>query len=107
MYAVQDPMHPLCGALPVPYVPGRVIRGVWSHIGILMRLLSVEPRSTAGLLYSSQYLSGIILLALCSMVWDWLVSGASQCLFIGLDALSIFCRVLLPLSLLFFYGLVL
>ena len=36
----RNPMHPLCGALPVPYVPVRVTRGaliahryIWSHIG--------------------------------------------------------------------------
>ena len=34
----------------------------WSHIGILMRHLDAEPRSTAGLLFPSQCPSGTILL---------------------------------------------
>ena len=55
-----NPMHPLYGALPVPYVPVRVTRGVWTQIGILMRLLAADPRSTAGLFFSSQYIRGTI-----------------------------------------------
>ena len=43
------PSHSLYGAPPVPYVPVRVIHAVlWTHIGILMRLLAAEPRTTAG-----------------------------------------------------------
>ena len=34
---------------------------LWPHIGFLMHLLAAEPRSTAGLLFPSQYLSGTIL----------------------------------------------
>ena len=44
-----------------------------SHIGILLRLPAAEPRSTAGLLFSSQYLSGTIWLTPYLMVWDWQV----------------------------------
>ena len=46
----------------------------WSYIGILMRHLAAEPRSTAGLLSLSQCPSGTILLTPYSMVWDWWVS---------------------------------
>ena len=35
---------------------------LWSHIGILLRHLAAEPRSTAGLLFHSQCPSGTILL---------------------------------------------
>ena len=45
-----DLMHPLYGALPVPFVPVR------SHIGTLMRLLAAEPHSVAGLLFPSVFL---------------------------------------------------
>ena len=49
---------------------------LWSHIGTLMRLLIAEPRSTAGLLFPSQWPSGTILLTPYSMVYDWRVSIA-------------------------------
>ena len=54
---------------------------LWSHIGILMSRLVVEPRSTAGLLFTSRCQSGTILLTPYSMVWDWLVSRAGPMLF--------------------------
>ena len=43
-------MHPLCDALPVPYVPDR-LHAALSHIGSLLRLLAAEPRSIARLLF--------------------------------------------------------
>ena len=46
----------------------------WSHIGILIRHLAAEPRSTAWLLILSQCPSGTILLTPCSMVLDCRVS---------------------------------
>ena len=49
---------------------------LWSHIGILMRLLAAEPRSTGELLFPCQCICGKILPALYSMVWDWLVLRA-------------------------------
>ena len=58
---------------------------LWLHIGILMRRLTAEPRSTAELLFPSQCLSGTILLTPYSMVWDWRVSRAGQCFFIGIS----------------------
>ena len=50
-------MHPLYGALPVPYVPGRVTRGALvAHRYTYMRLLAAEPYSTASLLFPLQSL---------------------------------------------------
>ena len=43
-----NPMHPLYGALPVPYVPVRATRRALAYLGILIQFLAVEPRSTAG-----------------------------------------------------------
>ena len=65
-------MHPLNGALPGPYVPARVTRGA---------LLAAEPRSPAGLLFTSRRPSGTILLTPYSMVWDWRFSRAGSMLF--------------------------
>ena len=57
LYKIRpNTMHQLCGTLPVPYVAPRVTRGFCSHIDILMRLLGVEPHSTAGL-YSTLSIS--------------------------------------------------
>ena len=51
LYKISCSMvHPLNGALPGPYVPVRVTRVLWSHIGTLMRRLTAEPRNTAGLI---------------------------------------------------------
>ena len=61
----------LCGLHAVP----------WSHIGILMRRLPREPRSTTGLLFSYLCPSGTILLTPYSMVWDWRVLRAGKMLF--------------------------
>ena len=58
---------------------------LWSHIGLLMRFLAAEPRSTAGLLFPYQCPSGKTLLALYSMVWDWRDSRAGPMIFIGLS----------------------
>ena len=52
-----------------------------AHIGIFMRRLAAEPRSTSGLLFLSQWPSGTILLTPCSMVWDCRVSRAGPMLF--------------------------
>ena len=66
------PMHPLHGALHVPYVSVRVglLAVLWLHIGGVMSLFASEPLSTVGLLLHSQYLCGTILLTRYSMVWD-------------------------------------
>ena len=49
---------------------------LWSHIGILTHLLTIELRSIAGVLFPSRYLSGMILLTLFPMVWDWRILRA-------------------------------
>ena len=59
-----NPIHPLYGALPVPYVPGPAHAVLWSHIGILTRLLTAEPCSTTGPLFPSKCTWGTILLTL-------------------------------------------
>ena len=108
LYKIRcNPMHPLYGALRVPYVPVRVTRGAGSHIGSLMRLLAAEPRSIAGLLLPCQYLCGTILVTPCSMVWCWRVSRAGPMPFYWPSCSLTFCLLLFSLSLLSFCGLVL
>ena len=46
---------------------------LWSHIGILIRFLAIEPRSSAGSLFLSQCPCGTILPTLYSMVLHWRV----------------------------------
>ena len=53
---------------------------LWLHIDTLMHSLAAEPYSTAGLLFPFRCLSGTILLASFSMVWDWRVSRAGPML---------------------------
>ena len=72
----SNPMHPLSGALPLPYVPALVTRGVWLLIGTSLRLLAVELLSIAGPLCPTQYRYGTILVTLFLMVWDWRVLRA-------------------------------
>ena len=79
---------------------------LWSHIGILMRLSAAEPRSIAGLLFSSQYLSGMIWLTPYLMVWDWRVSRAGPMPFCWPSCSLLFCLQLFSLYLLFLYRLV-
>ena len=62
LYKIRsNPMHPLCGTLPVPYVPVQITRGTliahW-YTYAPPRCCTAEPHSTAGLLFPSQYLSG-------------------------------------------------
>ena len=71
-------MLPLYGALSVKYVP----EFLWSHIGILIRLLAIEPRSTIGPLFLSQCPCGTILVNQYSMVWDSRVSRAGPMFFL-------------------------
>ena len=82
LYKIRcNPVHPLNGALPGPYVPVRLHAVLSSHIGTLMHCLAAEPRSTTGLLFPSRCPSGTILLIQYSMVWDWRVSRAGTMLF--------------------------
>ena len=70
-------MHPLSGALPLPYVSARVTRGVLvANIGTRSRLLVVGFLSIAEPLCPSRCLFGMILVTLCLMVWDWQVLRA-------------------------------
>ena len=104
----RNPVHPLNGALPGPYVPVRVTRALWSHICILMHRLAAEPWSTAGLLFPSRCASGTILLTLHSMVWDWRLARAGPLLLYWSKLLYPYYSLLLfSLSLLSVYRLVL
>ena len=71
-----------------------------------MRLPAAEPRSTAGLLVPSQYLSGTIWLTPYSMVSDWRVSRAGPMPFCWPSCSLLVCLQLFSLSILFFYRLV-
>ena len=83
--------HPLCGALPVPCVPVRVTRGDLIAHRYTFAPLSCEPRSTAGLLFPSQYLSGMIWLTPYLMVLDWRVSRAGPMPFCFPSCSLLFC----------------
>ena len=77
LYKIRcNKMHPLCSALPVPYVPVRVTRCVL----IAHRYTYAPPRCRTSryrrTFFRSQYLSGTIWLTPYSMVWDWQVSRA-------------------------------
>ena len=85
-------MHPLYGALPVPYMYQSGLRAVlWSHICVLMRLLAAEPRSTAGPLFLSQCPRRTLLLTLYSMVCHCAFQEQGQCFFITLSCFIPFC----------------
>ena len=58
-------MHPLSGALPLPYVPACVTRGAMLLIFTRLVLLDVKLLSTAGPLCHSQCLCGTVLMTLC------------------------------------------
>ena len=70
-----NPMHPLYGTLPVPYVPVRVIRSAV----IARRYTYASPRSRTSQ-YSRTFIPSSVSmwndLTPCSMVWDWRVSRA-------------------------------
>ena len=65
------------------------------HIGILMRHLAAEPRTTAGLLFLSQCPSETIFLTPYSMVWACQVSRAGSMLFHWLKLLYPYYSLLL------------
>ena len=84
-------MHPLSGALPLPFVPVRVTRGALvAH----RRLLVVGLLSIAEPLCPSLCLFGTILVTLCLMMSDWRVSGAEPMLSCWHDLLFLFCLLL-------------
>ena len=87
-------MHPLSGALPLPYVPARVTRGAL----VAHRRSFAPPRCR-----TSQYrrsfvpylcLFRTILVTLCLMVWDWRVSRAEPMISCWHDLLFLFCLLL-------------
>ena len=88
----SNAMHPLSGALPLPYVPARVTRGN-------TRLVVVGLLSIAEALCPSLCLFGTILVTLCFMVWDWRVSKAEPMLSCWHDLLFRFCLLLFYLFL--------
>ena len=108
LYKIRcNSMHPLYGALPVPYVPVRVTRGaVISH-----RYTYAPPRCRTSqyrrTFVPSRCLYGTILVTPCSMVWDWRVSRARPMPFYWPSCSLTFCLLLFSLTLLSFYGLVL
>ena len=87
----SNPMHPLSGALPLPYVPARVTRGAlvahWHSFA--------NPRCR-----TSQYRRSFVPLSVslwndlsdpaCLMVWDWRVSAAEPMLSCWHDLLFFF-----------------
>ena len=104
LYKIRcNPMHPLCDALPVHYVPVRVTRGAL----IAHQYTYALPRCRISQ-YSRtfQYLSGMIWLTPYAMVWDWQVSRAGPIPFCWPSCSLLFCLQLFSLSLLFLYRLV-
>ena len=70
----NNPMHPLSGELPLPYVPVRVTRGALvshRHSFAPPRCRTSQYRRT---LCPSRCLFGTILVTIYLMVWDWRVS---------------------------------
>ena len=76
-----NPMHPLNGALPGPYLPVRVTRGALVTHPYTYAPPRCRTSQYSKTLFSSQGLSGRILLTLYSMVWDWRVSRAGPMFF--------------------------
>ena len=66
-----NPMHPLYGAVRVPYVPVRVTRARFAHM-----YTYAPPRCIAVLLFPSQYFCGMNLVTPGAMVCYWRVSRA-------------------------------
>ena len=96
LYKIRcNPVHPLNGALPGPYVPCGLQAVLWSHIGTLMHCLSAEPCCIVGLLFLSRCQSGTILLTSYSKVWDWRVSRAGPMLLYWPQLLYLYYSLLL------------
>ena len=76
-----NPLHPLNGALPGPYVPARVTHGAL----VTHRYTYAQSRCRTSqyrrLLFPSQCAPGTISLTLYSILWDCLVSRAGPMLF--------------------------
>ena len=94
LYKIRcNPIYPLYGALPMPYVPVRVTRGAL----VAHRYTYAPPRPL-----------NVFLKWSCWTCVRWCEIGGfqeqGQCLFIGLAIRSIFCLLLCFLSLFFSYG---
>ena len=98
--------HPLCGALPMPYMPVLVTRGALIAHRYTLAPPCCRTSHTAGLLFPSQYLSGMIWLTPYLMVLDLRVSRAGLMPFCWPSCSLLVCLQLFSLSLLFLYRLV-
>ena len=97
----SNPIHPLSGALPLPYVPERVTRGALvahRHSFAPPRCRTSQHRRSFVPLSVSLW-NGTILVTLLLMVWDWQVSRAEPMLSSWHDLLFIFCLLLFYLFL--------
>ena len=107
LYKIRcNPLHPLYGALLVPYVPVRVTR-VIAH-----RLTYDAPHRWRTSQYSKTFI--IFSVSLWNnlsdpvlMLWNWRVSRAGPMSLHWPSCSLLFCLLLVSLSLLSFYGLVL
>ena len=105
LYKIRcNPVHPLNGALPGPYVPVRVTRGA-----LVAHRYTYAPPRCRTLQYSRTFIpfflilnppyspfpSGTILLRAYSMVWDWRVSRAWPMLFYWPELLYPYYNLLL------------
>ena len=95
-------MHSLRGAQPVKCGIVVTCCVLLLYLYILMLLLAAEPRSTAGLLFSSQYLRETILVTLYLMVWDWRVKRKADAFILAQAARSLLS--LFSISLISLYG---
>ena len=102
LYKIRcNPMHPLCGALTVPFTHGTLTAYRYTYAP--PRCRTSQYRWT---FIPYEYLSATIWLTPYSMVWDWRVSRAGPMPFCWSSCSLLFCLQLFFLSLLFLYRLV-
>ena len=91
LYKIRcNPMHPLCGALPVPCVPVRVTRGTLiahRYTYVPPRCRTLQYRRTFILFSVSLERPGCPLIRWCGIGW---FQEQVQCLFVGLVAFFFF-----------------
>ena len=109
LYKIKcNPMHPLYGALPFPYVPVRVRRGA-----VIAHRYTYAPSCCRTSLYRRNFIPlsvslwNDLVVTPCSMVWDWRVSRAGPMRFHWPSCSLTYCLLLFSPSLLSFDGLVL
>ena len=96
----SNPMYPLSGALPLPYVPARVTRGTLvahKHSFAPPRCRTSQYRRTFVPLSVSLW--NDLIETLCLMVWDWRVSKVESMLSCRHDLLFLRCLLLFYLFL--------